>query len=170
MFLAFINYYSQYLALQIRLHASYNSLQSTESPFIPVFTLFLDFVLAFLISIEEFNFLISVICKFSKDIIFIKGIDTWLVKQWAYTFFKYSDLVHWRLLNKLITDHNPKFLNRFWTALFIKLGVKLLYSIAYHPQPDRSSKYINQIVEIVLYLFVHALEDMSYWLKVLLHI
>ena len=52
--------------------------------------------------------------------------------------------------------------------MFTKLGVKLLYSTAYHPQTDGSSERTNQTVEIALRFFVHILEDPSCWPKVLL--
>lgn len=51
--------------------------------------------------------------------------------------------------------------------MFEKLGVKLLYSTAYHSQTDGSSERTNQTVEIALRFFVHALEDPSLWPEVL---
>lgn len=54
--------------------------------------------------------------------------------------------------------------------MFTKLGVKLLYSTAYHPQTDGSSERTNQTVEIALCFFVHALEDPFCWPEVLPHI
>lgn len=55
-------------------------------------------------------------------------------------------------------------------ALFTKLRIKVLYSTAYHPQTDGSSEYTNQIIEIALRFFVHALVDSFYWPEVLPHI
>ncbi len=80
------------------------------------------------------------------------------------------DLINWGFSGELITDRDPKFLSAFWTALFTKLGVKLLYSTAYHPQTDGSSERTNQTIEIVLRFFIHALEDPSCWPEVLPHI
>lgn len=54
--------------------------------------------------------------------------------------------------------------------LFEKLGVKLLYSIAYHPQTDGSSKKINQTVEIALRFFVYALDNPRLWPQVVFRI
>lgn len=51
--------------------------------------------------------------------------------------------------------------------MFTKLGVKLLYSIAYHLQTNGSSKHINQIVKIAFRFFIHALEDSTRWSEVL---
>ena len=164
---AFIRHCPQCLALQTRRHAPYGSLQLIESPPVPFFTLTLDFILAFPVSADGFNALMSVTCKFSKRITLIKGKDTWSAEQWAHAFLKRLNLIDWGLPGELITDRDPKFLSAFWTALFTKLGVKLLYSTAYHPQTDGSSERTNQTVEIALRFFVHALEDPSCWPEVL---
>lgn len=108
------------------------------------------FCVCFPLTKEKFNAIISVTCKFSKRVTLIKSADTWSVEDWAHAFFKSLDFIDWGLSRELITDHNPKFLNRFWKALFVKLGVSLFYSTAYHPQTDGSSERINQIVEIAL--------------------
>lgn len=109
----------------------------------------------------------SVTCKFSKRITLIEGVDTWTAKQWVQAFLKRFNLINWGFPGELITNRDPKFLSKFWTALFEKLGVKLLYSTAYHPQTDGSSECTNQTVEIALRFFVHALEDPSLWPEVL---
>ena len=140
---AFIRHCPQCLALQIRRHAPYGLLQPIESPPVPFFTLTLDFVLALPLSKEKYNVIMSVTCKFSKRVTLIKGADTWLAEQWAYAFLNRLDLIDWDLPGELITDRDPKFLCKFWTALFTKLGVKLLYSTAYHLQTDGSSKRTN---------------------------
>ncbi|MBW0582865.1 hypothetical protein O181_122580 [Austropuccinia psidii MF-1] len=36
----------------------------------------------------------------------------------------------------IISDRDPKFTSEFWTNLYEKLGIKLLFSTAYHPQTD----------------------------------
>ena len=163
----FIKHCPQCLALQTRCHASYNSLQPIESPPIPFFTLTLDFVLALPLSKEKYNAIMSVTCKFSKRVTFIEGADTWSTEQWVHVFLNKLDLIDWGLPGELITDPDPKFLSKFWTALFIKLGVKLRYSTVYHSQTDGSSERTNQAVEIALQFFVHAMEDASRWPKVL---
>lgn len=48
--------------------------------------------------------------------------------------------------------------------------MKLLYSTAYHPQIDGSSKHTNQIIEIALQFFVYTLKDPTLWLEIFLRI
>lgn len=71
-------------------------------------------------------------CKFSKRVSFVKRVDTWLAEQWAHTFLKRLDLIDWDLREELIINWDPKFLGKLWTALFLKLKVKLLYNTAYY--------------------------------------
>lgn len=153
--------------MQTRRHPPYGSLQPIHSPPVPFHTVTLDFVLALHLSAAGFNSLMSVTCKFSKQVTLVEGKNTWAAKDWAYTLLRRLDMIDWGLPSELITDRNLKFLSEFWKALFTKLGVKLLYSIAYHPQMDGSSKRTNQTVEIALRFFIDALEDPAKWPEVL---
>lgn len=77
------------------------------------------------------------------------------------------DLIEENFYSMLIINQDPKFLSKFWKALFEKLRVKLLYSIRYYLQTDNSSECTNQTVEIALQFFVHALKDLALWLEIL---
>lgn len=109
----------------------------------------------------------SVTCKFLKQVILIKGADMWPAEDWVYAFLKRLDLIDWGFPRELITNRNPKFFNSFWKTLFTKLGVKLLYSIAYHLQTNGARERTNQTIEIALQFFVHVMEDLSCWPKIL---
>ena len=164
---SFICHCPQCLALQTRQHLPYGLLQSIESPPVPFFTLTLDFVLVLLPSKEGYNAIISVTCKFSKRVTLVEDADIWPAEQWSHAFLKRLNLIDWGLPGELITDRDPKFLSKFWSVLFAKLGVKLLYSTAYHPQTDRASEQTNQTVEIALRFFIHSMDDSSRWPEVL---
>ncbi len=140
---AFICHCPQCLALQTRRHAPYDFLQPIHLPPVPFFILMLDFILALPLTVDGYNALMSVTCKFSKRFTLIEGKDTWTAEEWAHTFLARLNLVDWDLPRELITNCEPKFFSKFWTALIEKLGVKLLYSTAYHPQTDGSSERTN---------------------------
>lgn len=91
----------------------------------------------------------------------MEGIDIWSAKQWSHVFLHRLDLINWGLPRKLIIDRDPKFFSKFWTALFAKIKIKLLYSIAYQPQTDGANEQTNQTIEIALQFFVYAMEDLS---------
>ena len=80
------------------------------------------------------------------------------------------DVVDWGLPKVIISDRDRKFLSDFWTAIFDKLSVSLLYPTAYHPQTDGTSERTNQTAEIALRFYVHGLDKCFKWLEVFLRI
>lgn len=158
---SYIQHCPQCLALQMRRHPPYGSLQPIQSPPILFYMLTLDFILALPVIAEGFNAIMSVTCKYSKRVILIPGKGIWSAEDWALALLLQLDLIDWGLLGELITNRDPKFLSQFWTSLFNKLGVQMLYSTAYHPQTDGSSERTNQTVEIALCFFVHGLDNLS---------
>lgn len=145
----------------------HGSLWLIESPFVPFFTLTLDFIFVLPLLKKKYNVIISVTYKFSKRVTLIKGVDTWSAEQWADTFFNKLDLIDWGVPGELIINWDLKIFSKFWTALFAKLGVKLIYSIAYHPQTGGSNKHTNQTIEITLRFYFHAIENAPRWPEVL---
>lgn len=164
---SFIWYYPQYLILQTKKYAFYGSLQPIQFLFILFFTLKVYFILALPLNKSSYNALMLVIHKFFKKITLIKEKNTWTAKQLAHTFFCRLDFINWRLLRELITDCDSKLLDKFWTTLFNKLGVKFFYCMTYHPQTNGSSQKTNQTVEITFRFFVYALQDLGYWPQIL---
>ena len=100
----FIRHCPQCLQLQTRRHRPYGSLQPIEFPPVSFFTLTLDFMLALPLTKQGFNVIISVTCKFSKQVTLIEGADTWSAEQWAKAFLKRLDLIDQGLPEELITD------------------------------------------------------------------
>lgn len=90
----FIRHCPQCLQLQTRRHCPYGSLQPIESPPFPFFTLTLDFVLALLLTKQGYNAIMSMTCKFSKQVTLIEDANTWSAEQWAQAFLKRLDLIN----------------------------------------------------------------------------
>lgn len=76
-------------------------------------------------------------------------------------------MADWGLPKVLLSDRDLKFLSELWKALFTRMGVKLLYSTAYHPQPNGSSERTNQTAETALHFYLHTLQEPSAWSTVL---
>ena len=70
----------------------------------------------------------------------------------------------------IISDRDGKFTGELWQTIFDKLGNKLLFSTAYHPQTDGASERTNQTVEIALQYYLATLNDIYRWPEALLHI
>lgn len=163
----FIHHCPQCLVLQTRRHKPWRSLQPIDSPPIPFHTITLDFILALPLTKELFNAVMSVTDKFSKRITMIAGKDTHSAADWADLLLERLDLCDWGYPKVIITDRDRKFLSELWTKIFHKLGSKLLYSTAYHPQTDGSSERTNQTAEIALRHHIHTMEDPKQWPRAL---
>jgi transposase InsO family protein len=159
----FLRHCPECLVYQTRRHAPYGSLQPIPAPPVPFHTITIDFILALPETQQGFNAVMSVTDKFSKRITLILGKDTWSAADWASALLERLWLADWGLPKVIISDRDKKFLSAFWSALFEKLGVRLLYSTAYHPQTDGQSERTNQTVEIALRFYIATLETPTDW-------
>ena len=163
----YIRHCPQCLVYQTRRHRPYGALQPIESPPIPFHTLTLDFILALPTTPEGFDCVLTVTDKFTKRTTHIPGKSTWKAHEWAAALLDRLNIADWGLPMILLTDRDPKFLAELWEAIFKQLGVELLYSTAYHPQTDGSSERTNQTTEIALRFYIHTLDRITDWPKVL---
>ena len=150
-------------------HPPYRSLQPIQSLPVPFHTIMINFILM-LPKSGEFNAVMSVTDKFSKQITLVPGRDSWTASQWAHALLECLWLADWGLPKVIISDCNRKFLSTFWTSLFEKLGIQLLYSTAYHLQTNGQSEQTNQMAKTMLQFFIGTLENDSQWPKCLTQI
>ena len=68
------------------------------------------------------------------------GKDTWKAKDRAQGLLQQLDVAEWGLAKGYISGRDPKFLSSLRKEAFKALNVKLLYSIAYHPQTGWKSQ------------------------------
>ena len=61
----------------------------------------------------------------------------------------------------IVSDRDPKFTSKFWKGLFKGFGTNLNSSTAYHPESDRQTERVNQVIEYVLRMYV--MEKPSKW-------
>ena len=50
----------------------------------------------------------------------------------------------------IISNRDPRFTSRFWGKLQEALGTRLNFNIAFHPQTDRQSERVIQVLEDML--------------------
>ena len=160
---AYVKHCSQCKINQIKRHKSYESLQSILSSFISFHTLTIDFVLTLFKTHNEFNNIMSMICKFFKRITVVFEIDIWNASQWAIALFERLNMTDWDFSKVIISDRDRKFLFELWSILFAQLRVKLLYFTVYHSQTDDASKRTNQILKIAFKSLILTIDDSRDW-------
>ena len=67
--------------------------------------------------------------------------------------FFHQVYLHFRLYNKIISDCGPQFTSVFSKELGKLLNYNLSLSTTYHPQSDGETEYVNQEVEMYLWIF-----------------
>ena len=159
----FLKYCPECLVYQTRRHRPYGVLEPIQSPSVPFHTLTFDFILALPVTDDGMDCILSITDKFSKRVTFVVGKSTWSAAEWAVVILDRLAIADWGLPAVVISNRDRKFMSELWTTIFEKLGVKLLYSTAYHPQTDGASERTNQTAEIAFRFFINTLENIKIW-------
>ena len=54
----------------------------------------------------------------------------------------------------IVSGRGVKFTSNFWKGLFVDLATKLNFGTSFHPQTDRQTKRVNQVLEDMLHMYV----------------
>ena len=123
----------------------------------------MDFVTG-LPEVGGFNSILTIVDRFSKMCHFVPTTKMVTAKETADLFIKNIFRLH-GLPRSIVSDRDPKFTSEFWTALFERLGTKLLMSTADHPQTDGQSERANGYILGVLRAL--CFEHPSTWVTLL---
>ena len=102
--------------------------------------------------------ILVVIDRLTKMAHFIPTQSTVTSKETADLFLQNIFRQH-GLPSTIVSDRDPRFTAKFWTALQEALGVKLLMSTADHPQTDGQSEAAVKIIQKLLRPFVYQDQD-----------
>lgn len=100
-------------------------------------------------SVNGNNQIWVVACRTTKQAHFIPCRTTDDASTLAQLFIEYVFKYH-GFPDSHVTDRNPKFTSKFWTALQKELGIKALMSTAAHPQTDGQSEAIVKTIQQML--------------------
>ncbi|XP_038683092.1 uncharacterized protein LOC119983499 [Tripterygium wilfordii] len=103
----------------------------------------LDFVLGLPTTAAGHDSIMVVVDRFSKMAHFCACNRTYDASRVATLFLKDIVRLHGLPLS-LVSDRDSKFVSYFWKTLWLKMGTKLKYSSAFHPQSDGQTEVVNR--------------------------
>ena len=113
----------------------------------------MDFVSPFPLSLN-YNYLWVVMCQLTSQVHLIPVKITINILELTHKFLK--GVVHLHGLPKsIVSDHDTKFMSRFWMELHRLLGVKLKLNTAFHPEGNGQAEWMVQNVTQVICAAIH---------------
>ncbi|MBW0479185.1 hypothetical protein O181_018900 [Austropuccinia psidii MF-1] len=123
----------------------------------------MDFITQLPLS-NSFDSILVIVDRFSKMAVFIPTMFSITSLDLANLFIKNIFSKH-RLPSSIFSDRGPCFVSSFWTNLFQKLKIPRDLSTAYHPETDRRTERVNQILKEYLQMYVsYHQDDWNTWL------
>jgi IS30 family transposase len=108
-----------------------------------------------------------VVDRFSKMAHFIRYHKTDDASHIADLFLKEIIRLH-DVSNTIISDCDTEFLSHLWRTLWDKLGTKLLFSTACHPQTDGQTEVVNRMLSTISRIVLN--KNIKMWEECLPHV
>jgi len=141
-------------------------LNSLEIPNRPWESISLDFITHLPLTKNKNDTLITVVDRFSKQLVLIPTTIKITAEETAKKIF--DNVVRYHgLPTSIVSDRDPRFTSKFWTKLFEITGSELRMSSSYHPQTDGQTERANQTIEQIIRTTVQKLDSWDDYLPML---
>jgi len=114
----------------------------------------MDFMVS-LPPLRGFDAIMVVVDRFSKMAHFIPTKDEATAQETGRLFFMHV-FKHHGLPKDIVSNRNPKFTNKFWRALWKRMGSKLKMNTSFRPQMDGQIERVNLVIQQFLKNYVAA--------------
>jgi len=118
----------------------------------------MDFIVQLPVTKNRHDAIFVVVDRLSKRVHFLPTTTQASAPDIAKLFFDQIFRLH-GLPQVIVSDRDPKFVSKFWQALFKHLGTKTAMSTAHHPQTDGQTERANRTLEDMLRAFVNYKQD-----------
>jgi hypothetical protein len=128
-------------------------LRSIDIPSEPWETITMDFITHLPPTTHGYDAVMVVVDKLTKRAHFIATHDKASASDTAELYISRIFAQH-GLSQSIISDRDSKFVSDFWKTLFTRLGTRLRFSTANHPQTDGQTERMNRTLEEMLRCYV----------------
>jgi len=144
----------------------YSHLTPNPIPSRPYQSISMDFIVNLPWS-DGFNVIHVVVDRLTKHASFTPTTMGLSAEGFAKLFVK--QIVCWfRLLDSIVTNHNPRWTSEFWSGVMKFLKTRMSLSSSHHPQHNSQTEIVNKFLTIMLRAFVDEnLTDWADWLHLL---
>uniref|UniRef100_A0A2N9J8Y4 Reverse transcriptase n=1 Tax=Fagus sylvatica TaxID=28930 RepID=A0A2N9J8Y4_FAGSY len=136
-------------------------LQPLSIPYRPWHSISMDFIEG-LPNSNKHSVILVVVDRLTKYVHFIPLSHPYTAAKVASLFMQHVFKLH-GLPSSIVSDRDTAFTSIFWQELFIKQGIELAMSSAYHPQTDGQTEVVNRSLE--QYLRAFASDKPQQWVE-----